>query len=49
MPSATHPATPHFAAILFDLDGTLVDHESACLEGARRWARELGVSEDPDR
>lgn len=36
-------ALSSFAAILFDLDGTLMDHATAAAVGAARWARELGL------
>ena len=37
-------STPtEFSAILFDLDGTLVDHESAARAGVEQWSTELGL------
>lgn len=34
--------------VLFDLDGTLVDHESAANAALAGWLPELGVTPDPD-
>lgn len=30
-------------AVVFDLDGTMLDHQGAALRGLRRWAESLGV------
>lgn len=38
-----------YKAILFDLDGTLVDHDSAAHRAAHDWAVELGVKPDVQR
>lgn len=38
-----------YKAILFDLDGTLVDHDSAAHQAAHDWAVELGVEPDVQR
>lgn len=39
----------HYKAILFDLDGTLVDHDSAAHQAAHDWAVELGMEPDVQR
>lgn len=40
---------PAFRGILFDLDGTLVDHATAGWVGAEKFALELGATPDPQR
>lgn len=39
----------HFPVILFDLDGTLIDHDTAARTAARRFAEELGFPVDVQR
>lgn len=38
-----------YRGILFDLDGTLIDHTKAAREGARRFALRLGLQPEVDR
>ena len=38
-----------YRAVLFDLDGTLVNHSDAARAGVIAWSRELGISPDPAR
>lgn len=38
-----------YHAVLFDLDGTLVDHSNAARAGVIAWSQELGISPDPAR
>jgi mannitol-1-/sugar-/sorbitol-6-phosphatase len=48
--AATHtgerPTVEAFAAVLFDMDGTLVDSDAAVERSWRAWAREYGVDEE---
>lgn len=36
-------------AILFDLDGTLIDHDSAARSAVLSWSKEIGIEADVDR
>ncbi|MFC2549632.1 MAG: HAD family hydrolase, partial [Corynebacterium matruchotii] len=38
-----------YRAVLFDLDGTLVDHSNAARAGVIAWSQELGIPPDPAR
>ncbi len=40
------PTVEGFAAVLFDMDGTLVDSDAAVERSWRAWAREYGVDEE---
>ena len=42
----TGDLTVEYAAVLFDMDGTLVDSDAAVERSWRAWAREYGVDED---
>lgn len=44
---ATLDRLHEFRGILFDLDGTLIDHETAAWVGAQRFSAEQGVDPDP--
>jgi sugar-phosphatase len=48
VPSAQALAGRRFAAVLFDLDGTLIDSTPAVLRSWDRWARERGLDRRPD-
>ena len=45
-PTVDHPTVNQFAAVLFDMDGTLVDSDAAVERSWRAWAREYGVEAD---